>query len=52
MIFAAKVLALGALAFMTDPELLRQAREEFDARMAETPYQPPMPDDVKPPIGS
>jgi aminobenzoyl-glutamate utilization protein B len=48
MLFTAKVLALAAVEFMTNPQRLKAAREEFEARLKATPYVCPLPDGVSP----
>ena len=45
-----KSLALTALEFMGDAELLSKARKEFEARLKETPPVPLIPEGVKPPL--
>ena len=50
MLFAAKAMALGALDFMQNPELVRQAQEEFKKRRLASNYISPIPDGLKPPI--
>jgi aminobenzoyl-glutamate utilization protein B len=51
MIYAAKAMAGTAVSLFTDPALMAQAKSEFDAVTAETPYICPIPDDVlAPPI--
>jgi aminobenzoyl-glutamate utilization protein B len=50
MLFAAKSLALTALEFIQKPDLLKKARDEFAARLAETPFVAMIPDGTKPPI--
>ena len=46
--YAAKVLAAEAVELMTDPELLRRAKEEFRARVGENGYEAPIPKGIKP----
>ena len=48
MLHAAKVMAITAADFITDPSLLEQAKSEFVASTAGRPYQCPIPEDVKP----
>lgn len=50
MLYAGKVLALSAAAFLQDPALTAKARAEFDQRRSETPFVHTIPDGVKPPI--
>jgi aminobenzoyl-glutamate utilization protein B len=50
MLFAGKVLALAAAEFLGNPDLLKQARKEFEERIKETPYLSPIPDGVEPPV--
>jgi len=49
MLAAAKVLALSALKFMNDPELVEKAQKEFEKKITETPYKSPFPEGFKPP---
>jgi len=48
MLFAGKTLALTALEFMSNPSRLKAARDEFEGKVAKTPYICPIPDNVKP----
>jgi len=50
MVHAAKVMASTATALMQAPDVLAAARAVHDERQARTPYQCPIPQDVKPPI--
>jgi aminobenzoyl-glutamate utilization protein B len=51
MIYAAKAMSGTAVSLFTDPALMAQAKSEFDAVTAETPYICPIPDGVlAPPI--
>jgi aminobenzoyl-glutamate utilization protein B len=50
MLYAAKVLALGAAEFMQNPELVRKAQDEFKERRAASNYVSPIPDGLKPPL--
>jgi len=50
MLYAGKVLALGALEFMRDDELLVKAQAEFADRLQTTAFVPLIPDGVKPPF--
>jgi len=50
MLYAAKVMALSAVEFMQNPELIRKARGEFKARRATSNYISPIPDGLKPPL--
>ncbi|MDE3081042.1 MAG: amidohydrolase [Paracoccaceae bacterium] len=47
---AAKVMATTARTLFEQPEVLAAARAEHAAKMTETPYLCPMPDEVRPPI--
>ena len=49
MMYAAKVMALSAIALFEQPEKLRAARAEFEAATAATQYLSPMPEDKLPP---
>lgn len=48
MLYAGKVMALTAVDFMTKPELVKAAKEEFEQAIKKTPYICPIPDGVKP----
>ncbi len=48
MLYAGKVMALAAQEFMTHPERLKEARDEFERKIKATPYQCPIPDGVQP----
>jgi aminobenzoyl-glutamate utilization protein B len=48
MLYAGKVMALAAFEFMTQPERLKAARDEFEKKIKATPYVCPIPDGVKP----
>jgi aminobenzoyl-glutamate utilization protein B len=48
MLYAAKVMAMTALEFMTDKDRLHAAREEFGKKIKKTPYICPIPDGIKP----
>jgi aminobenzoyl-glutamate utilization protein B len=50
MMFAGKILGLTAIEFMDKPELLKLARDEFKAHLAETPFVSLLPEGIKPPI--
>jgi aminobenzoyl-glutamate utilization protein B len=50
MLYAAKVMAASAMEFMQNPELIRKARAEFDARYAASNYISPIPEGLKPPL--
>jgi aminobenzoyl-glutamate utilization protein B len=50
MLAAAKVLAGAMLDFLTRPELVRQAKVEFEKATTETNYFPVLPPDAKPPL--
>ena len=47
-LFAAKVLAAGAVELMTNPELLEKAKAEFLRRVGPEGYVPPIPKGVRP----
>jgi aminobenzoyl-glutamate utilization protein B len=48
MLFAAKVMALTAQEFMTNPARIQQAKNEFKEKIKKTPYVCPIPDGSKP----
>jgi len=50
MIYAGKVIAMTALEFMNNPDLLQKAQDEFRSRLDETPFTPMIPEGVKPPL--
>jgi aminobenzoyl-glutamate utilization protein B len=50
MVAGSKVLAGAILDFLTHPELVRQARAEFEKATEETKYFPVLPADAKPPL--
>jgi aminobenzoyl-glutamate utilization protein B len=50
MLYAGKVLALSAITFMLDEQLLTKAQVEFEDRIKITPYTPLIPDGVKAPL--
>ena len=50
MLFAAKVIAGTAIDFLTNPELLKRAWDEFKKRRAGRTYKSPLPPDLKPPL--
>jgi aminobenzoyl-glutamate utilization protein B len=50
MIYAGKVLALTALEFMRNPEVMKAAKDEFAARLEETPFVALIPEGTKPPL--
>jgi aminobenzoyl-glutamate utilization protein B len=50
MIAAAKVLALAAVDFFNDHDLITQAKKEFIERTKDNPYQSPLPAQMKPPV--
>ncbi len=52
MLYAAKVMALAARDFMTNPELVRTAKDEFRRRRSAIDYTSPIPDSVKPPLAT
>jgi aminobenzoyl-glutamate utilization protein B len=49
-LFAAKALAATVLDLLTDPEILHEVREDWEARMTDRTYQSPLPDDLEPPL--
>ena len=48
MLHAAKAMALGGLRFMADPDLVQQARDEYDQRIAGNDFLDLLPADAKP----
>lgn len=48
MLYAGKVLGVAALEFMSNPERLQTAREEFQQKIKRTPYRCPIPNGLKP----
>lgn len=50
MIYAGKVIAETAAAFLADESLVNQARMEFEERLSEAAYEPLIPEDVGPPM--
>ena len=50
MVSASKVLAGTILDFLTKPELVKQARAEFEKATTEMKYFPVLPPDAKPPL--
>ncbi|WP_371805840.1 amidohydrolase [Candidatus Lokiarchaeum ossiferum] len=50
MILAAKVLALSALDFMTNSDLVHKAKEDFKQWTENRPYKAPFPEDLIPPF--
>ena len=50
MLYAAKVMALGAAEFMQSPDLVHKAQQEFKKRRAASDYVSPIPDGLKPPL--
>jgi len=51
LIFASKVMALTVIDLLTNADLLNRAKEEFKRRLRGRKYKPPIPPDMKPPIG-
>lgn len=47
MIYASKIMAKFALDLIHNPEILKKAKEEFDAKTGGKPYKCPIPEDVK-----
>ncbi len=50
MLTAAKIIALTALEFMSNPELVEKARKEFENAAKEKRYKSPFPEGFKPPL--
>ena len=50
MLMAAKVLALSAIEFMCNPEVVIEATHEFEEKIKEEPYISPFPEGFKPPL--
>ena len=50
LIFAAKTLAGAAIDLISDDNILQEVIDEFNQRMKNRKYVPPIPDDVKPPL--
>ena len=50
MLMAAKVLALTAIEFMNNPELVEKARQEHEKKHEDKPYISPFPEGLKPPF--
>ena len=48
---ASKVLTLTGIDLLTDADLLKQAKADFDKRTEGLTYQSPIPDEVKEPTG-
>ena len=51
LIFASKVMALTVIDLLTNADLLNRAKEEFKQRLRGRKYKPPIPPNMKPPIG-
>lgn len=49
MLTAAKILAMSALGFMKNPDLVEKARKEHDHIHKDNPYKSPLPEGLKPP---
>lgn len=49
MLTAAKILAVAALDFMKNPELVGKARKEYEQKHKDNPYKSPLPDGLRPP---
>jgi len=47
---AARVLALTGIDVLTDPDLVKRARAEFEKKTRDSPYRSPLPPGQKPPI--
>jgi aminobenzoyl-glutamate utilization protein B len=50
MVHVAKIMAGVAVDALSDPKLIEAAQADLAARLAETPYVCPLPDDLQPPI--
>jgi aminobenzoyl-glutamate utilization protein B len=50
MLYAGKVMALAAVEFFRNPELVGRAKEEFRERRSAVDYVSPIPDGLKPPL--
>jgi aminobenzoyl-glutamate utilization protein B len=50
LVHAAKIMAAVAVEALSDPTLLARAKADHQARTEATPYECPLPADVKPPI--
>jgi aminobenzoyl-glutamate utilization protein B len=50
LIFAAKTISSCIIDILTEPELLKEAKKEFDERIRDNPYTSPLPPTLKPPI--
>jgi len=50
MVTAAKILALSAIEFMSDPELVHKAKKEFEEATKNNPYKSLFPEGFKPPV--
>ena len=50
MVIAAEVLALSAIEFMNNPELVEKAQKELEEMIKDTPYKSPFPKGLKPPF--
>lgn len=50
MLYAAKVMAATACRLIQNPALIAAAQQEHREHLAETPYECPIPDDVRPPL--
>ncbi len=50
MLHVAKVMAGTAVDVLTDPALLAQAKADHQARLAQTPFESPLPADLAPPL--
>ena len=51
MVHVAKVMAGTAVDAIRDPDLVARAKADLAARTARTPYESPLPPEVKPPLG-
>ncbi|MGI3899056.1 MAG: M20 family metallopeptidase [Janthinobacterium lividum] len=50
MVHVAKAMAATAIALIQDPEAVARAKADHRARVGDTPFVPPIPDDVEPPL--
>lgn len=50
MIWAAKIMAATARSLIEEPALIKAAQAEHQEQLTETPYECPIPDDVRPPL--
>jgi aminobenzoyl-glutamate utilization protein B len=50
MIYAARAMALFGLKVLTEPNIVKEAKAEFDIEAAGEPYICPIPDGILPPV--